>query len=66
MTPDGLAEQLGVSIETAYQIFFGTQAITQEIATRLASVFRTSPEFWATLNRMLKNPAQGIDRTASA
>ena len=43
ITPDELAERLGVSIQVAYEIIVGTRIIDQEMAGRLASVFRTFP-----------------------
>ena len=56
VTPDGLSEKLGVSIEVAYEMMVGIRGITHEMAVRLASVFKTSPEFWVTIQ-------QGRDRT---
>jgi addiction module HigA family antidote len=43
------AERLGVSLNRLNEIVLGKRAISADTALRLASLFKTSPQFWMRL-----------------
>lgn len=47
----GLAEALGVSRQTVYELMNERRAVSPEMAWRLSVVFHTSPQFWMNLQR---------------
>ena len=44
-----LAEHLGVSRQTVYQVLNGERAVTADMAARLGRAFGNSPRFWLNL-----------------
>ena len=45
-TKDGIASALNLSAEEFEEVLAGHHAVTHPLATRLASVVGSSPEFW--------------------
>jgi len=46
MTQRALAEHIGCDIKVINRIVNGRTAVTPEMAVKLGTIFRTTPEFW--------------------
>ncbi|MBE0643924.1 MAG: HigA family addiction module antidote protein [Bacteroidetes bacterium] len=51
LTPSGLADALGVSRQTVYELIRERRAVSPEMALRLGKLFGNSPEFWLNAQR---------------
>jgi len=51
VSQEALAQSLGVSRVTVNQLINGRQAVTAEMALRLAKALSTTPELWLNLQR---------------
>ena len=52
ISPERLAETIGVPADTVNAILGGNHAVTGDIAMRLGKAFYMSPEFWLNLQKL--------------
>lgn len=64
LTVAGLAEALGVSRQSIYELLRERRAVSAEMALRLARLFGNGPEFWLNLQRAvdLWDATQGMGK----
>lgn len=49
MTIEAFADHIGTSRQTVHAIIAGRSAVREEMATRLARAFKTTPQFWLSM-----------------
>ena len=58
LNPNKLALALRVAAPNVYDIIHERRGISSEMSLRLARYFRTTPEFWINLQRIMNLPYQ--------
>ncbi len=68
LTVAGLAESLGISLQSVNELLRERRAVSPEMALRLARLFGNSPEFWLNAQRAVdlwiaaRSIREGVDR----
>ena len=65
ISPERLAETIGVPVDAVNAILVGNHSITGDMAMRLGKAFYMSPEFWLNLQKLYELEAAKISTDTS-